>query len=63
MIHRCPQHLFDKIINGDEAGKRAARQEVIDWLVAQNLTAGDDVIVPDPSTGEEMMLRKGIRKS
>ncbi len=58
MQRRCPQALFDKIIDGDEPQKFAARREVFDWIASQRPKIGDVLVIPHPNTGEEMAVCK-----
>ncbi len=49
---RCPQDIFDRF-KVDPAGARAA---AISWLLRQPRHAGETYIIPNPATGEDMIV-------
>lgn len=57
-VHRCPERIFKMFDTADEEAKAKGRRAAIDWLSAQNPQVGDEAIMPNPDTGEEMRLVK-----
>lgn len=56
----CPQQILD-MFKGDEKQKGLARKLAIDWARAQvpTLIDGDELLMPDPETGELQSLTYG----
>jgi hypothetical protein len=56
-IHRrAPQELFDGFADAPEEEKAERRRRAIDWIIRQPMDRETIYIMPDPETGEDLML-------
>jgi hypothetical protein len=49
--HRCPEHIVRLFDDADEEQKKIARARAIEWLEAQHVAVGEEVLMPNPNTG------------